>query len=301
MNDAVTSWPLVVVDRAFQQRLADALGEAAMDLAFDDHRVDQPAEIVRRDEVDEGGLAGAGIDLELADIGAGREGEVGRVVEGGFLQARLHAVGQIVRGVGGERDHRQRDRLVGAGDLELAVLDDDVVLGRLQRMRGDLLGLGLDLLHRLDDGGAADRDRARAVGAHAELHLVGVAVDDLHLADRNAETFRDQLRKRRLVALAVAVRARQDLDGADRIDADFRGFPQADAGAEAADRLRRRDAAGLDVAGDADAAQLAFGFGFRLAGREAGVVDRLHRGVERGAEIADVIGHDDRRLVAGTA
>ena len=42
-----------VVDRAFEQRLADALGKAAMDLALDDHRVDQPAEIVRRDEVDE--------------------------------------------------------------------------------------------------------------------------------------------------------------------------------------------------------------------------------------------------------
>src|SRR5260221_8731664 len=113
-------------------------------------------------------------------------------------------------------------------------------------MRRDLLGLGLALLNRLDDGGAAARDRARAISAHAELHLVGVAVDDLHLADGNAETLRDQLRKRRLVALAVAVRSGQDLDGADRIDADLGGFPQADAGAKTADRLGGRDAAGLD-------------------------------------------------------
>ena len=141
------------------------------------------------------GLAGAGIDLDLADVGAGREGEVGRIVERALLEARLHAVGQVVRGVGGERHHRQRDRLVGAGDLELAILDDDVVLGRLELMRGDLLGLGLDLLHRLEDRGQPDRGRARAVGAHAELHLVGVAVDDLDLADRNAEPFGDQLRR----------------------------------------------------------------------------------------------------------
>ena len=268
-----------------------------MDLAFDDHRIDQPPEIVRRHEVDEGGFAGGGIDFHFADVGAGREGEVGRVVERAFLQARLHAVGQIVRGVGGERDHRQRDRLVGAGDLELAVLDDDVVLGCLELMGRDLLGLGLDLLHRLQDRGEADRGRARAIGAHAELHLVGVAMDDLHLADRNAEALGDELAEGRLMALAVAVRSRQDLDGADRIDAHFGGFPQADAGAEAADRFRRRDAAGLDVAGDADAAQLAFGLGFRLARREAGVIDRLHRGVERGIKVADVIGHDHGRLV----
>ena len=104
-------------------------------------------------------------------------------------------------------------------------------------------------------------------------------------------------REGRLVALAVAVRSRQHLDGADRIDADFRRLPQADAGAEAADRLRRRDAAGLDVAGDADAAQLAFRLRLGLAGGEAGIVDRLHRGVERGVKVAGVIGHDHRRLI----
>jgi len=39
---------------------------------------------------------------------------------------------------------------------------------------------------------------------------------------------------------------------ADRIDADLSRFPQADAGAEAADSLGGRDGAGLDVARDAD-------------------------------------------------
>ena len=67
----------------------------------------------------------------------------------------------------------------------------------------------------------------------------------------------DELREGGLVALAVAVRAGQDFDGAGRIDPHFGGFPQADAGAERADRLRRRDAAGLDIGGEADAAQLA--------------------------------------------
>ena len=196
-----------------------------MDLAFDDHRVDQPPEIVRRHEVDEGSFAGGAIDFHFADIGAGREGEVGRVVERAFLEARLHAVRQIMRGVGGERDHRQRDRLVGAGDLELAVLDDDVVFGRLELMGRDLLGLGFDLFHRLQDRGEADGRRARAIGAHAELHFVGVAMDDLHLADRNAEAFGNELAEGRLMTLAVAVRSGQHFDGADRIDAHFRRIP----------------------------------------------------------------------------
>jgi hypothetical protein len=41
-----------------------------MDLALDDHRIDDLAEIVGRDELNDRGLAGVGIDLDLADIGA---------------------------------------------------------------------------------------------------------------------------------------------------------------------------------------------------------------------------------------
>ena len=41
---------------------------------------------VQRDDL---GDAGVGIDLDLADVAAGREGEVGRIVERALLQARL--------------------------------------------------------------------------------------------------------------------------------------------------------------------------------------------------------------------
>ena len=36
---------------------------------------------------------------------------------------------------------------------------------------------------------------------------------------------------------------------------------------------------------------------FALRAGEAGIVDRLHGGVERGAEVADIVGHDHGRLV----
>ena len=51
---------LLVVDRAFAERLADALGDAAMHLAFDDHRIDQHAEIVDRGPADDSVLPVSG-------------------------------------------------------------------------------------------------------------------------------------------------------------------------------------------------------------------------------------------------
>ena len=84
------------------------------------------------------------------------------------------------------------------------------------------------------------------------LHLVGVAMDDRDILEGNAEALRHELREGRLVALAVAVRAGQHLDRADRIDAHFRRFPLADAAADRADDCRRRKAAGLDIGGKAD-------------------------------------------------
>ena len=131
------------------------------------------------------------IDLDLADVAAGRIGEVGRVVEGVLVQARLELVErEVVRHVGGQRDVAPGDLLVGAGDLELAVLELDVGVGRLEQVGGDLLALGDHLVDRLDDRRAADRERAAAVGAHAERHAAGVAVDDLDVVDRDAELAR---------------------------------------------------------------------------------------------------------------
>ena len=81
---------VLVVDRALQQRLADALGDAAVDLALDDHRIDRRCRNHRpRSRPTISRLAGVRIDLDLADVAAGREGEVGRVVERALLQARL--------------------------------------------------------------------------------------------------------------------------------------------------------------------------------------------------------------------
>ena len=61
----------LVIDRVLVERLADALDQRAMDLALDDQRVDDAAEVVSAGEVDELDRAGLAIDFDLGDIGAG--------------------------------------------------------------------------------------------------------------------------------------------------------------------------------------------------------------------------------------
>ena len=132
---------------------------------------------------------------------------------------------------------------------ELAVLELDVGLGRLHQVGRDLLALVDDLLAGVDHRLAADRQRARAVGAHADRGLVGVAVDDVDVLVGHAQLLGDHLREGRLVALAVAVGAGHHLHLAGVGEADLGALPQADAGAERAHHRRGGDAAGLDVAG----------------------------------------------------
>ena len=95
----------------------------------------------------------------------------------------------------------------------------------------------------------------------------------------------------------MAVGAGEDLDDAGVGEADLGALPQADAAAERADHRRGRDAAGLDVAGQADAAQLALGLRGRAPAGEARVVGELERLVERGLVVAGVVHQRDRRLI----
>ena len=64
------------VDVFLHQRHADALGDAAVHLAFDQGRVDRPADVVRRVDVQQRHRAELDIDLELGDL---RREAVGRV------------------------------------------------------------------------------------------------------------------------------------------------------------------------------------------------------------------------------
>src|SRR5208282_6946073 len=102
-------------NRAFTKRLADALHDAAVDLALDDHRIDDDAEIIDPGPGDDLGVASLRIDLHLADVAAGWEGEVCRIVERSLLQAGLKLLaGEFVGDVRVERHVAPRRGFVGA-------------------------------------------------------------------------------------------------------------------------------------------------------------------------------------------
>ncbi len=289
---------LLVVHAAFEQRLADALREPAVHLALDDHGIDDVAEVVAGAEVHDRRRAGIGIDLDLADVRARRIGEVGGIVERGLVEAGFELVERIVvRHVGGEGDLRERNVLVRALDYELAVLELHVRIAHLHQVRGDLASLGDDLVERLDDRRAADRDRARAVGAHAEGDAPRVTVHDVDVVHADAEALRNHLREGRLVTLAVAVRAGEDRDLPGGMHAHLARFEQPGARAERSRDVGRREPAGLDIGGEPQPALLAALRRLFLALGKTGDVRHLHRALEAGVVVAGVVGERDRRGV----
>ena len=96
--------PLVAVDRALPERLSDALGDAAVQLAVHDHRVDLLADVVDRDVAHELDAAGLLVDLDDRDVRPERPRAVRRVVVGRLVEVRLHPLGRVEREVERERD-----------------------------------------------------------------------------------------------------------------------------------------------------------------------------------------------------
>ena len=94
-------------------------------------------------------------------------------------------------------------------------------------MRRDFLDLGLYLIHRFYHSRHPNRTRARAIGAHAELHLVGVAMDDRDVFNRQTKTIRHNLCKGCFMALTMTVAASENFDRSHRVHPHFCGLPQA--------------------------------------------------------------------------
>src|SRR6185437_1355391 len=102
------------------ERLADPLGDAAMDLTLEEQRVDDDAAVVDGGVALDLDLAGLGIDLELADMAAIGEIGRGRRESSHGFEADAERGRPAHRRMGAPGDIDERDRAVGAGDGEAA-------------------------------------------------------------------------------------------------------------------------------------------------------------------------------------
>ena len=103
----------VVVDDLFEQRVADALRDAALNLAVDDHRIDQPPGILRHQEFFDPHPAGLGVDLDQRDMaGVGERARriVGRALRRARRRCRRRAGGSGDRRRAPASRSRSRDR-----------------------------------------------------------------------------------------------------------------------------------------------------------------------------------------------
>ena len=247
------------------------LGQATHDLALDDHRVDPYPAVVDGDEVEHVPHAGHGVDLDGADVAGERPGQVGRVVVGVGLEARLEAVGHV-----GVRRHRallDAHASVGrAADVEAAQLPVDVLLGDLEQVGGQPPRLGPDLAGDHRDGRTGDGRAARGVGAHPERRGVGVALLDDDVLGRDAELVGDDLGPGGLVSLPLGLGAGAEDRLAGHVHPQLGGVEHLDAEDVVLAAVARPERLGHRR--DPDAEQPAASLGLLLLPLEVVVADR---------------------------
>ena len=190
----------------------------------------------------------------------------------------------------------QRALLRVALDVPAALLPGEVLGPRLEHRGRDQPRLVAHLARDDRDRRAGHRRRAAAVGAEPVRRLVGVAVADLDVLGRDAELLGDDLRERRLVALALGLRAEADTtalpDGCTRRSApSFIDSPRMS-------MCLRGPAPTPSVKNDdADAHQLAAGALLGLLAAQVVVAGDVHRDLHRLGVVAGVVGPAGGRLV----
>ena len=224
-----------------EQRLAEALCDAALRLPVQDHRIERAADIVDRGVALDDHRASLRIDLDLAHRGAiGKAKTRTRLVgcRGERALQLRRDLGILERRAG---DLKDAARHVGALDAKMPIRKVEVGGIGLEQGRGDAARLGDDLGGCLMQHQAGKAQRAPRMRAAAGDDKIGIAGAQGDCRRRHAEPFGDKLRECRLVALAGALRAE------DQVNAIV--GPHQDLGALARGAARR-----LDIVRNRDAA-----------------------------------------------
>ena len=160
MKEPLRSCPDFVEDRALKQRLSDPLRNAAVQLAFHHHRIDDVAEVIDRDVADHGRRPGLRTDLDLRDMTAVRTRRRAAAKNVVDIECRRQAGRQISLSLEPRRKLDEPDGAVRAGDTELSRVELDIRVGSFEQMRRRHASLLDHLRCRLEERGAARHQRA---------------------------------------------------------------------------------------------------------------------------------------------
>ena len=232
--------PVFGINCVFAQSLPDALHHAAMHLTRKQHRVHHNAKIVDDGITLDFGVAGLGVNLDLANMRA--------IWVSGFILLKFASGGQVLRRFRGTGDVGEGNAAIRTNNAGNAVDEFNIMAARFQFVGGN----GFDLFSQRRPSPArryaAQRYRARAAGAAASGEFVGVALAYVDLGNIDIEFLSNKLRIGRGMALPVALCA--DAHFHDAVAAQNRNR-----------RLGTGKGAGLDIGCHADPAQLASGLG----------------------------------------
>ena len=144
MNEPLTSWPESrVVGDDLAQRLPNAHGDATLDLAVRQRRIEHVADVLDDRIAHDLHHARLWIDLDLDHVAAVGKGDGGRHELGGFGEANRILALRMARHI------REPDRVIGPLERKAAVCKADIVWLGLQHLGSKRTARGDHLLERL--------------------------------------------------------------------------------------------------------------------------------------------------------
>src|SRR5712692_1099719 len=216
---------IFVVDQFFPHGLAQALGNAAVDLSVHQQRVDDVTAIVDGNVLVDLYFTGFSVHFNRANVTAEGESEVGGLEEVSGFHAGLKAGGNVAGGVGGHHEFAERNGFFAALRVQAAAADGDVGGFRAEQVSGESGHLGFEFLGGHISSGAADGGSTTAKSTNPVGHGHGVAVDNVDVIRINAQFVSNELGERGFFPLAVRRCAGEQRDFAGGFDAHGAALP----------------------------------------------------------------------------
>ena len=176
---------VAVVADLLEQRLGGALGDAAVDLALEQHRVEHPAGVVAGDVADQLHLAGLGVDLDHGDVRAERERRPAGLEERGVGRPSGRSA-SVLAATASSAHVLATAGVPATWNAPLSLSSSMSASSASSSLAASFFAVVDQLAGGLVHGGAAVLQRARTHRAAALGDEVGVAPDDVDPVHRDA-------------------------------------------------------------------------------------------------------------------